>query len=428
MNQRDSDRQLAVLKALGDETRYAMYEELARSTAALSASDLAERLGIHPNTVRLHLERLREVGLVDVEAVHRGTVGRPQHLYFLSAGAPGLGFDPPAHALLAGLLAALAERVGADADEAAETGRVWGSDAGRRTRAAQLPRRARVGARPSSASSRRWSRRRRRPDAARIEFLHCPFRELAEAYPELVCNLHRGLCEGVVDAVGGGTVEEFATLYDAEPCHVTVGVGYPDTTVPSSTSSSEVRCSPSRTPAPSSPSPTPPRQGEEPDRGRRQPRARAAGRRPPRWLLRPELRDVLRHRRRRRRHQASEHGGVTVVIDPASAPHLGGASLDFKDGLQGAGFASTTRTRSAAAAAARASASRLALRRSLACPTVSVLPDELVEQRLHLVAAERAVDARLDGAGAVDAEQPRLARRCATRRRSARARCRSVPW
>jgi len=29
---------------------------------------------------------------------------------------------------------------------------------------------------------------------ARIDFLHCPFRELAEAYPELVCNLHRGLC------------------------------------------------------------------------------------------------------------------------------------------------------------------------------------------------------------------------------------------
>ena len=34
----------------------------------------------------------------------------------------------------------------------------------------------------------------------------------------------------------------------------------------------------------------------------------------------------------------SEHGGVTVVIDPASAPHLGGAELDYKDGLQGAGF------------------------------------------------------------------------------------------
>lgn len=35
----------------------------------------------------------------------------------------------------------------------------------------------------------------------------------------------------------------------------------------------------------------------------------------------------------------SEHRGVTVVIDPASAQHLAGASLDFNDGLQGAGFA-----------------------------------------------------------------------------------------
>jgi iron-sulfur cluster assembly protein/iron-sulfur cluster insertion protein len=34
----------------------------------------------------------------------------------------------------------------------------------------------------------------------------------------------------------------------------------------------------------------------------------------------------------------AEHNGVSVVIDPASAPHLGGASLDFNDGLQGAGF------------------------------------------------------------------------------------------
>jgi iron-sulfur cluster assembly accessory protein len=35
----------------------------------------------------------------------------------------------------------------------------------------------------------------------------------------------------------------------------------------------------------------------------------------------------------------TDHGGVGVVIDPASAQHLGGASLDYKDGLQGAGFA-----------------------------------------------------------------------------------------
>jgi iron-sulfur cluster insertion protein len=34
----------------------------------------------------------------------------------------------------------------------------------------------------------------------------------------------------------------------------------------------------------------------------------------------------------------AERDGVTVVIDPASREHLKGATLDFKDGLQGAGF------------------------------------------------------------------------------------------
>ena len=58
-----------------------------------------------------------------------------------------------------------------------------------------------------------------------MAFMHCPFRELAEAYPELVCNLHRGISEGIVGEVGGGRVEEFATLYDRDPCRVAVSVG-----------------------------------------------------------------------------------------------------------------------------------------------------------------------------------------------------------
>jgi iron-sulfur cluster assembly protein/iron-sulfur cluster insertion protein len=35
----------------------------------------------------------------------------------------------------------------------------------------------------------------------------------------------------------------------------------------------------------------------------------------------------------------ADEGGVRVVVDSASAPLLKGASLDYKDGLQGAGFA-----------------------------------------------------------------------------------------
>ena len=36
--------------------------------------------------------------------------------------------------------------------------------------------------------------------------------------------------------------------------------------------------------------------------------------------------------------QQAVFGGVKVVVDPVSAPLLVGATLDYKDGLQGAGF------------------------------------------------------------------------------------------
>jgi predicted ArsR family transcriptional regulator len=214
--------ELEVLKALGDETRYALYRELAGSTAPRSAGELADALDLHPNTVRLHLERLKDAGVVEVEVIHRGTVGRPQHRYSLAPGAPGLGFDPPAHVLLAGLLAALAETAGADPASARTTGRAWGRRAAGRTKsrscltvlAQELDH---LGFEPAAD-----------PDAAsdgstRIEFLHCPFRELAEAYPELVCNLHRGICEGLAES-RRGTVEQFSTLYEPDPCHVVVAV------------------------------------------------------------------------------------------------------------------------------------------------------------------------------------------------------------
>ena len=207
-----------MLKALGDETRFSMYRELAGSTRGCSAQELADSLGLHANTVRLHLDRLREAGLVEVAPVHRGTVGRPTHVYSLAPGAPGLGFDPPSYTLLSGLLAALAERVGADGGEATEIGRAWGAEAGRRTRSrscvtALAAEMNRLGFEPTTETV---------AGTTDMAFMHCPFRELAEAYPELVCNLHRGLSAGVVEAVGGGNVVEFATLYDPEPCHVTV--------------------------------------------------------------------------------------------------------------------------------------------------------------------------------------------------------------
>ncbi|HJR26553.1 MAG TPA: hypothetical protein VJ804_13845, partial [Acidimicrobiales bacterium] len=58
-----------------------------------------------------------------------------------------------------------------------------------------------------------------------IGFTHCPFQELAEADPELVCSLHRGLVEGFVEA-RRGQVLDFHDLADRTPCQVEI-VGSP---------------------------------------------------------------------------------------------------------------------------------------------------------------------------------------------------------
>lgn len=212
----ESQGRLAVLKALGDNTRYAIYLELARSASPLSTIEIAETLGLHANTVRPHLERMREVGLLDVEVEARGSVGRPQHRYSLAADAPSLGLEPAAFPLLARLLVSAASSAGVGGDDAAAASREQGRAMAARSRpgtCAQALTRAldELGFDPATADD---------GELATIAFTHCPYRELAEAAPELVCHLHRGLVEGFVEEHGGAGVEQFGTLVDREPCQV----------------------------------------------------------------------------------------------------------------------------------------------------------------------------------------------------------------
>jgi predicted ArsR family transcriptional regulator len=209
---------LPVFKALGDNTRYAIYLELARSTTPLSTADIAESLDLHPNTVRPHLERMRDIGLLDVEISNRGTVGRPQHLYSLAADAPSLGLEPSSFRMLASLLAGVAAQARLPAEAVAAAARPAGVLAAVERGAtptacvaalsAEL---ADLGFDPATLPDGR---------STTIAFTRCPFRELAEQFPDIVCNLHRGLVEGFVEEAGGATIEGFATLADRDPCRV----------------------------------------------------------------------------------------------------------------------------------------------------------------------------------------------------------------
>jgi predicted ArsR family transcriptional regulator len=215
----DSPSRLEILKALGENTRYAIYLELARSPRPLATAEIAATLGLHANTVRPHLERMREVGLLDQRIDNDGGVGRPQHLYSLAPEAPSLGLEPPAMPTLARMLLKVAAEAGLDASDATAAGREQGAHDAERFEPetpcieALMTQLEELGFDPEATGG---------PEGVTIAFTHCPFRELAEANPDLVCGLHRGMVEGFVDALGTGSMGAFRTLVDRVPCQTDV--------------------------------------------------------------------------------------------------------------------------------------------------------------------------------------------------------------
>ena len=210
-----AERRLDLLKTLGDNTRYAIYLDLARSSRPLSTSEVADSLGLHPNTVRPHLERMRDVGLLVARPDTSGAVGRPQKLYSLCADAPSLGLEPPVFPMLARMLLTMAADAGVDGEAAACAGRDEGGRMARRSPPtsdcidAAVEMLDGLGFDPAVVTE---------EGGATVAFAHCPFAEMAASSPELVCSLHRGLLEGFVDQVGGAQVVEFRDLADRAPC------------------------------------------------------------------------------------------------------------------------------------------------------------------------------------------------------------------
>jgi predicted ArsR family transcriptional regulator len=211
-----------ILKVLGDNTRYAIYLELARAARPLVTAEIAETLGLHPNTVRPHLDRMREVGLLDVTTGTRGEVGRPQHRYSLAVDAPSFGLEPPTIGVLARMVLGMAERLQASASDAFAVGA--GEGAARADAYASAPSALealvadleRLGFDPVVGEA-------DDPDGAIVAFANCPFSAYAATHPDLVCGMHRGLVSGFVDAMGDVEVVEFCSLVDRTPCQVQIG-------------------------------------------------------------------------------------------------------------------------------------------------------------------------------------------------------------
>lgn len=190
---------IEVHKALADDTRFRLYRYLRLSGRPVSVRELAARLSLHPNTLRPHLRRLEEVGLVASEVRRGATVGRPQTLYSVTEREEREGSE---YRLLAEILAGLLSGPRA-VERARELAREWGEylvAQGGPKPGTKLPARRNLAILQEAMARAGFEPRfhRRTPTTVEIALRACPFRDLVEDHRELVCAIHRGLIEGML--------------------------------------------------------------------------------------------------------------------------------------------------------------------------------------------------------------------------------------
>jgi predicted ArsR family transcriptional regulator len=187
-------------QALADERRARIVDELRGASGGLDVRQLGERVGLHPNTVRWHLGLLADAGLVASEPAERVSPGRPRILYRLTAQAVPATQRTEEYRLLASILTGtLAERDGAAAD-AERNGRAWGRYLARRP----LPPAPTSGERAVAQVSDLLAGQGFEPavEEGRICMHRCPFHDLAETNPEIICAVHRGMIDGTLEELG----------------------------------------------------------------------------------------------------------------------------------------------------------------------------------------------------------------------------------
>ena len=216
---------LEVHKALADDTRYRLYRYVGLAGRPVSVREMSRRLSLHPNTLRPHLRRLEEAGLVSREIRKTATVGRPQTMYSVRQAQDEEGRD---YRLLAEMLCGLVRGKRA-LGQAHELARQWGSylvAQGGPKPGVKLPARRNLALLQEAMSRAGFDPRFRREGESAIEVTlrDCPFRDLADDYRDLVCTLHRGLIEGMLLGLKPTLdLKEFHPFADRGICRVRAG-------------------------------------------------------------------------------------------------------------------------------------------------------------------------------------------------------------
>ncbi|NLT06031.1 MAG: helix-turn-helix domain-containing protein [Solirubrobacterales bacterium] len=183
---------------LSQPTRARLFELLGELRRPAGTDELARMVGLHPNGVRIHLDRLRRAGLVDRR---RGAPrrGRPRDEWTVASAARPGGGQPAAYRDLVRWLARATPAAARNLREIESAGREIGADL------------APPGAGPTPDALRDalaalgFDPELERHDGGEGAFVcrlgNCPYRDAVRENQPVICALHRGITQGLLDAL-----------------------------------------------------------------------------------------------------------------------------------------------------------------------------------------------------------------------------------
>ncbi len=227
---------LEISKALGEETRFSIYREIASASRPLTVKDLVARFGMHHSAIRIHLSKLEDASLIVSQKKHNpGTVGRPQLAFLPHPETLSITLPTRNYEFLSDLAMSLIQS-GGGADSAEAFGYQWGG--AHVTKAdhgwdAPVPFDLAVDILIGELNSFGTSIEKSQtagPAACILEQRNCPFLEVATRHQPIVCTLLRGVARGMLEALTGAEVnwEHQSRLIDGDDaCEVRVSLMHP---------------------------------------------------------------------------------------------------------------------------------------------------------------------------------------------------------
>ena len=200
-----SERLPIQARALADPTRYAVFRYLDEAAGPVGVAELTAHFGFNHNAIRQHLAKLRDAGLITEELATPSGPGRPALRYRPTPGAVERWDGTNPYERLTTMLVALLRGEGTPSEVGYRAGQELAREYGIKVDAAEII---------EAVARRLGFEPHREPAPAGVDIVldRCPFASGAVIAPDIICELHRGLAEGIAATAAGDVVVTSLTL------------------------------------------------------------------------------------------------------------------------------------------------------------------------------------------------------------------------